>query len=125
MASLLRSYAAAHGLNSTHHAVVRQRRASSPYAWHPLVAFTEAALQYEMEPPCPFRLKREGKQGWRANEEEMDHAAERLAREMRQRDEVAYIRYFLQRPSRLRPVAALYRSSASALSPLLLYAPGR
>ena len=88
-ASLLRSYAAAHGLSATQHAVVEVSaneitlRVGS--SW---LRFTEVAMQYGStqeinEVPMPFALNENGTVSidGRASEE-MDLAAERLAREM-------------------------------------------
>jgi len=84
-ASLLRSYAAAHGLNSTQHAVVEvsEDKITVRHGIH-WMEFTEAALQYEDGTTLPFRLTEHGTAVVESNEEEMDHAAERLAREMMQ-----------------------------------------
>jgi len=83
-ASLLRSYAAAHGLNSTQHAVVEVSateitlRVSSRW-----LRFTPTAMQHSDADPVPFALEENGNVTINgAAEEEMDFAAERLAREM-------------------------------------------
>jgi hypothetical protein len=83
-ASLLRSYAAAHGLNSTQHAVVEVSageitlRAGSRW-----LRFTPTTLQHSDEPPIPFALHEDGTVSIdNAPAEEIDLAAERLAREM-------------------------------------------
>src|SRR3984957_5939678 len=88
-ASLLRSYAAAHGLSATQHAVVEvsadQITLRVGSRW---LKFTEDAMQYGStqeisEVPEPFALNENGTviiNG--APEEEMDLVAERLAREM-------------------------------------------
>jgi hypothetical protein len=86
-ASLLRSYAAAHGLNSRHHAVVEvgadeiTLRVGSRW-----LRFTHESLQDSDGNQSTFILQEDGKikiDGI-AEEEEMDLAAERLAREMMQ-----------------------------------------
>jgi hypothetical protein len=83
-ASLLRSYCAAHGLNSTQHAVVEVSadeitlRVSSHW-----LRFTAAEMQQDGQPAQPFCLTEDGNvilNGGPA--EEMDFAAEHLAREM-------------------------------------------
>jgi hypothetical protein len=83
-ASLLRSYAAAHGLNATQHAVVEVSateitlRVASQW-----LRFTETELQHSDEAPIPFALTENGNVTINgAAEEEMDFAAERLVREM-------------------------------------------
>jgi hypothetical protein len=83
-ASLLRSYAAAHGLNSTHHAVVEVSaneitlRVSDRW-----LRFTPAKMQHSGEAPIPFALNENGTVRIdNRSAEEMDLAAERLAREI-------------------------------------------
>jgi len=83
-ASLLRSYAAAHGLNSTHHAVVEVSaneitlRVSDRW-----LRFTESELQHSGKAPMAFTLTEGGNVRIADGPaEEMDLAAERLAREM-------------------------------------------
>jgi hypothetical protein len=83
-ASLLRSYAAAHGLNGTHHAVVEVSadeitlRVGSRW-----LRFTPTQMQQSDEPPQPFALTEDGNVLLNhASPEEMDFAAEHLAREM-------------------------------------------
>jgi hypothetical protein len=83
-ASLLRSYAAAHGLNSTQHAVVEVSADEITLRvgihW---LRFTATNLESSNAPPVPFNLEENGTV--RINngpEEEMDFAAERIAREM-------------------------------------------
>jgi len=88
-ASLLRSYAAAHGLSATQHAVVEVSANEITFRvgsrW---LRFTEDAMQYGStqeiaEVPEPFALNENGTVTINgAPEEEMDLAAERLAREM-------------------------------------------
>lgn len=83
-ASLLRSYAAAHGLNSRLHAVVEvgaeeiTLRVGSRW-----LRFTHSTMQHSDGETLPFSLEENG--NVRLNngaEEEMDLAAEHLAREM-------------------------------------------
>jgi hypothetical protein len=83
-ASLLRSYAAAHGLNSAQHAVVEVSadeitlRVGSHW-----LSTTATELRRNDGPPVSFAIHENGTisiDG--APEEEMDMAAERLAREM-------------------------------------------
>lgn len=84
-ASLLRSYAAAHGLNSRHHAVVEvgadeiTLRVGSRW-----LRFTHETLE-DSEGLCSsFKLEEDGTVKLNGIAEEMDLAAERLAREMMQ-----------------------------------------
>ncbi len=83
-ASLLRSYAAAHGLNSRHHAVVEVSADEITLrvndCW---LRFTATEMQRSDQAPVGFSLTEDGNvciAG--ADAEEMDLAAERLAREM-------------------------------------------
>jgi len=83
-ASLLRSYAAAHGLNSTHHAVVEVSANEITLRvndrW---LRFTPSDLQHSGQSPTPFTLTEDG--NVRINNappEEMDIAAEQFARDM-------------------------------------------
>ena len=83
-ASLLRSYSAAHGLNSAQHAVVEVSadeitvRVGSRW-----VRFTESAMQHSDEAAVSFALTEEGMAVvGGADAEEMDLAAERLTRGM-------------------------------------------
>jgi hypothetical protein len=83
-ASLLRSYAAAHGLNSTHHAVVEVSaneiilRVNDRW-----LRFTSSDLQHSAEAPIPFTLNENGTVTLNHQpEQEMDIAAEQFAREM-------------------------------------------
>jgi hypothetical protein len=83
-ASLLRSYAAAHGLNAPQHAVVEVSadEITLRVGTHWL-RFNATAMQHDEVEPTPFNLEENGTV--RINnepEEEMDMAAERLAREM-------------------------------------------
>jgi hypothetical protein len=83
-ASLLRSYAAAHGLNSTHHAVVEVSANEITLRvndrW---LRFTPTTMQPNNAPPQPFTLTEDGNVILNhAPPEEMDLTAERLTREM-------------------------------------------
>jgi hypothetical protein len=84
-ASLLRSYAAAHGLNSRHHAVVEvgtdeiTLRVGSRW-----LRFTHETLQDSEGHHSSFGLQEDGTVKMNGIAEEMDIAAERLAREMMQ-----------------------------------------
>ncbi len=84
-ASLLRSYAAAHGLNSRHHAVVEvgadeiTLRVASRW-----LRFTHETLQDSEGHSSTFNLEEDGTVKLNGIAEEMDLAAERLAREMMQ-----------------------------------------
>jgi hypothetical protein len=84
-ASLLRSYAAAHGLNSRHHAVVEvgadeiTLRVASRW-----LRFTQETLQDSEGHSSTFNLEEDGTVKLNGIAEEMDLAAERLAREMMQ-----------------------------------------
>ena len=83
-ASLLRSYAAAHGLNSAQHAVVEvgTNEITLRVGTHWL-RFTATALQRDASEPVPFNLEENGTVRIdHGPEEEMDIAAERFAREM-------------------------------------------
>jgi hypothetical protein len=82
-ASLLRSYAAAHGLNSRHHAVVEvgadeiTLRVASRW-----LRFTHEMLQDSEGNQTGFSLQEDGTVKLNGIAEEMDLAAEKLAREM-------------------------------------------
>jgi hypothetical protein len=82
-ASLLRSYAAAHGLNSRHHAVVEvgadeiTLRVASRW-----LRFTHDAVEDNDCTKTDFSLQEDGTVKLNGITEEMDLAAERLAREM-------------------------------------------
>src|ERR1700710_77096 len=82
-ASLLRSYAAAHGLNSRHHAVVEvgadeiTLRVASRW-----LRFTHEKIQDSEGNQSDFSLQEDGTVKLNEIAEEMDLAAERLAREM-------------------------------------------
>jgi hypothetical protein len=85
-ASLLRSYAVAHGLNSTHHAVVEVSadeitlRVGSRW-----LRFTESTMEHSGDAPQRFALHEDGTVSINGGKpEEMDIAAEQLAREMMQ-----------------------------------------
>jgi hypothetical protein len=86
-ASLLRSYAAAHGLNSRHHAVVEvgaeeiTLRVASRW-----LRFTHETLQDSEGRHSSFNMQEDGTVKLNGIAEEMDLAAERLAREMMQRE---------------------------------------
>jgi len=82
-ASLLRTYAAAHGLNSRHHAVVEvgadeiTLRVASRW-----LRFTNETLQDSEGNQSDFSLQEDGTVKLNGIAEEMDLAAEKLAREM-------------------------------------------
>jgi hypothetical protein len=82
-ASLLRSYAAAHGLNSRHHAVVEvgadeiTLRVASRW-----LRFTHETLQDSDGNQSTFSFQEDGTVKINGIAEEMDLAAEKLAREM-------------------------------------------
>jgi hypothetical protein len=84
-ASLLRSYAAAHGLNSRHHAVVEvgaeeiTLRVGSRW-----LRFTHETLEDSEGHRSGFIFEEDGTVKLNGIAEEMDLAAERLAREMMQ-----------------------------------------
>ncbi|ADV83259.1 hypothetical protein [Terriglobus saanensis] len=82
-ASLLRSYAAAHGLNSPQHAVVEvsEERITVRHGlkW---ISFTSAAYKSSDGSTVPFSLTENGTAVVDGLEDEMDLAAERLAREI-------------------------------------------
>jgi hypothetical protein len=84
-ASLLRSYAAAHGLNSRHHAVVEvgaeeiTLRVASRW-----LRFTHEALESSDGSRLAFHMEEDGTVKLNGVTEEMDLAAERVAREMMQ-----------------------------------------
>ena len=86
-ASLLRSYAAAHGLNSRHHAVVEVGAAEITLRvgsrW---VRFTHEMLEDSEGRHSSFNMQEDGTVRLNGVAEEMDLAAERLAREMMQRE---------------------------------------
>ena len=86
-ASLLRSYAAAHGLNRRHHAVVEvgadeiTLRVGSRW-----LRFTHETLEDSEGHSSSFKMQEDGTVKLNGIAEEMDLAAERLAREMMQRE---------------------------------------
>jgi len=83
-ASLLRSYAAAHGLNAPQHAVVEisADEITLRVGTHWL-RFTATAVQHDNASPTPFALQENGTVTINNQPaEEMDIAAERFAREM-------------------------------------------
>lgn len=88
-ASLLRSYAAAHGLNATQHAVVEVSadritlRVGSRW-----LCFTPNEVTASDQPPLAFHLNENGTATvGNGGEQEMDLAAEQFAREMMQATE--------------------------------------
>ena len=84
-ASLLRSYTGAHGLNSTHHAVVEvgpeEIVLRVDTRW---LRFTHSSLTSNADPDhhISFALEEDGTVTLDGHREEMDLTAERLAREM-------------------------------------------
>lgn len=84
-ASLLRSYAAAHGLNSQHHAVIEvgshEITARASTNW---IRFTHHAVERSDGIDSTFSLEEDGTVTIDGRIEEMDMAAERLARELMQ-----------------------------------------
>ena len=83
-ASLLRSYAAAHGLNSTHHAIVEVSAGEITLRvndhW---LRFTPCDVRHNGQPPIAFRLNENGTVTLNHQpEQEMDIAAEQFAREI-------------------------------------------
>ena len=83
-ASLLRSYAAAHGLNSPHHAVVEVSADEITLRvntrW---LRFTHSTMQPSDAEPTPFHLNENGTVTLNHQpEEDMDIAAEQFAREL-------------------------------------------
>jgi hypothetical protein len=83
-ASLLRSYAAAHGLNAPQHAVVEVSADEITLRvgihW---LRFTATEIQQDEKPSVSFSIEENGTVHINNGpEEEMDMAAERLAREM-------------------------------------------
>jgi len=80
---MLRVYAAAHGLTSTQHAVVEVGadeivlRVGSQW-----VRFTRDQMTSSEGAPLPFSLEEDGRVRIGGVEDEMDMAAERVAREM-------------------------------------------
>jgi hypothetical protein len=86
-ASLLRSYAAAHGLNNRHHAVVEvgadEITLRVAGQW---LRFTHEQVEDSNGNRSAFALQEDGTVKLDETTEEMDLAAERLAREMMQRE---------------------------------------
>jgi len=86
-ASLLRSYAAVHGLNSRHHAVVEvgadeiKLRVASRW-----LRFTHALIEDSEGNRSTFSLEEDGTVKLDGIPQQMDLAAESLAREMMQRE---------------------------------------
>ncbi len=82
-ASLLRSYTGAHGLNSTHHAVVEvgptEILLRVDTRW---LRFTPTSMTHSNNNSTNFSLEENGTVTLGESNEEMDLAAERLAREM-------------------------------------------
>ena len=82
-ASLLRSYAAAHGLNATQHAVVEVSadeitlRVGSRW-----LRFTPNEVTASNHPPLAFQLNENGTATVGSKQQEMDLAAEHFAREI-------------------------------------------
>ena len=85
-ASLLRSYAAAHGLNAPQHAVVEISAEELTLRVGPRwLCFTPTTVEESHKPTRPFHLNENGTVTVDGNpEEEMDLAAERFAREIMQ-----------------------------------------
>ncbi len=83
-ASLLRSYAAAHGLNSTHQAVIEVSGNEIIFRVNDRrLRFTHSNLQHSADAPIPFTLNENGTVTINHQpEQEMDLAAEQLAREI-------------------------------------------
>ena len=84
-ASVLRSYAAAHGLNSEHHAVVEvgseEITLRVATRW---VRFTQHTVEESDGRQAEFCLEENGTVNLGGKIEEMDMAAERIARELMQ-----------------------------------------
>lgn len=84
-ASLLRSYSAAHGMNSAHHAVIEvgsnEITARASTRW---IRFTHEAVERSDGTQMDFSLEEDGTVRLDGRIEEMDMAAERLARELMQ-----------------------------------------
>src|SRR3954454_12439472 len=82
-ASLLRSYAAAHGLNSRHHAVVEvgadEIKLRVTDRW---LRFTHDLMEDSEGNRSAFSLQEDGTVKLKEHTQEMDLAAEQLAREM-------------------------------------------
>ena len=82
-ASLLRSYAAAHGLNATQHAVVEVSADEITLRvggrW---LRFTPNEVTASNRPPLAFQLNENGTATVGSQQQEMDLAAEQFAREI-------------------------------------------
>jgi hypothetical protein len=84
-ASQIRSYAAAHGLNSTHHAVVEVGpdiiilRVNTRW-----LRFTHSEMTEDNNQTQPFQIHEDGTVTVGAVTEDMDFTAERLTRELMQ-----------------------------------------
>ena len=82
-ASLLRAYTAAHGLNSTHHAVVEVGPSEIILRVHTRwLRFTPTTLSDSNNKHTNFSLEENGTVTLGESNEEIDLAAERLAREI-------------------------------------------
>ncbi len=82
-ASLLRSYAGAHGLNATHHAVTEVGADQILLRVDTRVLrFTPTEATLPNASPVPFALNEDGTATLNGETEEMDLLAERLARDM-------------------------------------------
>src|ERR1700739_932838 len=94
-ASLLRSYAAAHGLNSRRHAVVEvgadeiTLRVGSRW-----LRFPHETLEDSEGQSSSFNMQEDGTVKLNGIAEEMDLAAERLAREVRKREGSGQTNFF-------------------------------
>jgi hypothetical protein len=84
-ASLIRSYGAAHGLNSRHQAIIEVGSDLILFRvgtrW---LSFTPSEMTEDNDRKVPFHLNEDGTVTINGVTEEMDLAAERLAREMMQ-----------------------------------------
>jgi hypothetical protein len=84
-ASMIRSYGAAHGLNSQHQAIVEVGsdlillRVGNRW-----ISFTSSEMTEDTNRTLPFRLNMDGTVTIGEETEEMDMAAERLTRELMQ-----------------------------------------
>ena len=118
-ASLLRSYAGAHGLSATHHAVTEVGADEILLRVdNRVLRFTPTEATLPNAPAVPFALNEDGTATLDGQTEEMDLLAERLAREMMQPRVLA--RPFI--PRTRRPPATLpHTRRAFPLEPL----PGR
>jgi hypothetical protein len=84
-ASLIRSYGAAHGLNSRHQAVIEVGSTEILLRvgtrW---LLFTPSAMSEDTNPTVPFHLNEDGTVTLNGVTEEMDLIAERVTRELMQ-----------------------------------------